>query len=171
MSMNGMLSVCPGCGLVLPSPDDAMDERYNASRACRELSGEVAGYTVSLGDKDFIHQLVVDTYCAQHVGPNVKAIGVAFALIGLLLTYERGYTGRQVQKAHMNLANKTKVWPRFEPPTAKALLTVQDVEQSPPGGARNAMLVRWGKSVWDMWQPEHDAVRALVDRTLFVRGS
>jgi len=90
-----------------------------------------------------------------------------FALIGLLLTYERGYTGRQVQRAHMQLAKKSKVWPRFEPPAEKASLAVRDVAESAPGAARNAMLTRWGKSVWDMWQPEHDNIRALVNRTLY----
>ena len=182
--MSSTMSVCPGCRLVLPSPDGAMDTQYNASWACRQLSGEVAAYTLALGDADFIHQLGVDAYCAQHAGPTVKPIGIAFALIGLLLMFERGYTGRQVQKAHMQLGNRSKVWPRFEPPDEKARLngtvqpvrarfevasrlTVMDVAQSPAGNERNAMLKRWGRSVWDFWTPEHDKVRALVDKTLY----
>ena len=184
--MSRVLSVCPGCGLALPSPDGAMDPQYNASWACRQLCGEVAAYTLALGDAEFLHQLVVDAYMAQHVGPNVKPIGSAFALIGLLLTFERGYSGRQVQRAHMQLANRSKVWPRYEP-LAKALLTVQDVVQSapgsgaqarstgvwaagsrlPPGDARNVMIREWGKSVWDSWRPEHANVRALVDSRLY----
>ena len=170
--MNSVLSVCPGCGLVLPSADGAMDTQYNASWACRELSGEVSAYSLALRDVDFIHQLVVDAYCAQHAGPTVKQIGIAFALIGLLLTFERGYTGRQVQRAHMRLGNKSKVWPRFEPPQARlaaSCLTVQDVVQSPPGDARNAMITQWGKAVWDIWQPEHANVRALVEKTLYAK--
>ena len=183
--MNSVLSVCPGCGLVLPSADGAMDTQYNASWACRELSGEVSAYSLALRDVDFIHQLVVDAYCAQHAGPTVKQIGIAFALIGLLLTFERGYTGRQVQRAHMRLGNKSKVWPRFEPPQARlaagflpaaparreaaSCLTVEDVVQIPPGDARNAMIKQWGKSVWDIWQPEHANVRALVEKTLYAK--
>ena len=172
--MSSLLSVCPGCGLVLPSADGAMDPQYNASWACRQLSGEAAAYTLTLRDADFIHQLFVDAYCAQHAGPTVKPIGVAFALIGLMLTFERGYTGRQVQRAHMRLGNKSKVWPRFEPPQAKAhlaagLLTVQDVVQSSSGAERNAMITQWGKSVWDVWQPEHANIRTLVEKTLYAK--
>jgi Family of unknown function (DUF5946) len=165
--MSSLLSACPGCGLVLPSPDGAMDTQFNASWACRQLSGEVSAYTLTLGDADFLHQLVVDTYTAQHAGPSVKPIGITFALSGLLLTYERGYTGRQVQRAHMQLTKKSRVWPRFEPPKEKAALTVETVVQSPAGVERNAMIAQWGKSVWDIWQPEHANVRALVERTLY----
>src|SRR5438874_13793261 len=107
-----MLSVCPGCGLALLSPDGAMDERYNATWACRELLGELTAYTLLLRDPGFIHQLAVDAYLAQHVGPHVKPIGISFALITLHLMFERGYTGKQVQHAHMQLAKRSKTWPR-----------------------------------------------------------
>ena len=161
--------ICPGCGLELPSPDGAMDTLYRASWACRELSGEAAAYTLSLQDADFIQHLVIDAYAAQHAGPCVKPIGVAFALIGLLLTFERGYSGRRVQRAHMQLARKSKAWPHFEPPAEKAVITVRDVIQSTAGDERNAMIRTWGKSVWEIWQPEHDNVRALVERNLDAR--
>jgi len=76
----------------------------------------------------FIHQLIVDTYTAQHSGPNVKPISTAFALIGLYLTFELGYTGKQVQRTHMFLAEKHIEWPRFDPPIEKNALTVCDVD-------------------------------------------
>jgi hypothetical protein len=68
--------MCPGCGLNLPSAEEQLDERYNASYACRQLYGELSAYTLSLRDVDFIHQLGVDTYAAQHAGANIKPIAI-----------------------------------------------------------------------------------------------
>lgn len=163
-----MLCVCPGCGLELPSPDGALDERYHATWACRELLSELTAYTLSLRDPGFIHQLAIDAYLAQHMGPHIKPIGIAFALITLHLMFERGFTGRQAQQAHMRLASHWKTWPRFELlPEAKASLTVRDVLDAPVGEARIAMLTHWGKAVWELWRPEHAAVASLLERTLF----
>ena len=159
------LSVCPGCGLKLEAAETGLDERYNASRACRRLYDELSAFTLSIGDKDFIRQLVVDTYAAQHSGPQVKPISTAFALIGLYLTYEKGYSGRAVQRAHLALGNKHLAWPRLSPPQAQAVLTVRDVVQS-PAECRLDMLRKWGRSVWDTWRAEHERVRRLVETHL-----
>jgi hypothetical protein len=68
------MSICPGCGLRLESDDQSLNDRYNASNACWQLYGKLSAFTLSLRDPDFIHQLMVDTYAAQHSGPNVKPI-------------------------------------------------------------------------------------------------
>ncbi len=39
--------MCPGCGLSLPSAEEQLDDRYNASSACRQLYGELTAYTLS----------------------------------------------------------------------------------------------------------------------------
>ncbi|HEY7127357.1 MAG TPA: DUF5946 family protein [Ktedonobacterales bacterium] len=153
--------VCPGCGVALASADHTLDASYNASAACVQVYGELSAYTLTLGDAGFIHQFIVDTYAAQHVGPAVKPIRTAFSLIGLYLACERGYTGRQVQHAHMLLARQSKVWPQFRPPPDKATLTVLDVVQAPES-ARQEMIVRWSQAVWDMWKAEHAHVAELA---------
>ena len=66
--------ICPGCGLSLNSNDLTLDSIYNASCACRKLYDELSAFTLSIGDSEFIHQLVVDSYAAQHTGPDVKPI-------------------------------------------------------------------------------------------------
>lgn len=152
---------CPGCGVRLPISDAFADERYNASAECWQLYGELTAYTLSRGYGDFIHQLLVDAYGAQHVGKQTKPIGITFALIGLYLTYERGYTGRQVQHMHMLLAKRSKSWPMFTPPQTVGAMTVWDVIQTEPGERRDDTLRRWGRSVWDAWEPEHAHVESL----------
>jgi hypothetical protein len=92
----------------------------------------------------------------------VKPIATTFALIGLYLTFEKGYTGKQVQRTHMFLGKNRIAWPRFNPPQNKSALTVLDVLQSPES-QYEMMILKWGKSVWDMWQPEHQNVRKLIE--------
>jgi hypothetical protein len=101
--------------------------------ADRAAHDELSAYTLGHGDSSFIHQHVVDAFAAQHATPRSNAIGVAFALIGLYLHLERGYTGRAVQRTHMRLARKRRQWPTFDPPAERGALTVVDVMSSPPG--------------------------------------
>ncbi len=157
---------CPGCGVRLPSVDEEPDTRYNASAECWRLYGELNAYTLTRGYGDFIHQLAVDTYAAQHVKPDAPTISPAFALIGLYLTCERGYTGRQVQHMHMLLARRSKTWPRFEPSPRAGEVTILDVLRAPEGDERDAALRRWGQSVWDAWKREHARVKALFESVM-----
>ena len=157
---------CPGCGVRLPATAAQPDERYNASAECWQLYGELTAYTLTRGYVEFIHQLAVDAYGAQHVGEHARPVGVAFALIGLYFACERGYSGRQVQHMHMLLARRAKTWPQFVPPAHVGPLTVLDVVQAGPGDERDAMLRRWGHSVWDAWGQEHERVKALVESVM-----
>jgi hypothetical protein len=161
------LSVCPGCGLVLPSSGQELDDRYNASAECRNVCGDLSLYTLSLGDKDFLHQLLVDTYGAQHSGKSVRPITVTFSLIGLYLTFECGYTGWEVQKAHTLLSKKNKNWPLFLfSKDNRSEITVLDVLKTTAGEQRNDMLKEWGKSVWDMWREQQKEVIGLANKYL-----
>lgn len=153
---------CPGCGVYLPILEVHSGERYNASAECRHLYGEVCAYTMTRGDSAFTHQLAVDAYGAQHAGESVRPITVAFALIGLYFACERGYSGRQVQHMHMLLAQRSKTWPQFAPPLRAGVVTVLDVVRARPGEERDTMLQRWGQSVWDAWDPEHERVTSLA---------
>ena len=67
-------------------------------------------------DPEFIHQYAVDASAAQTATAASKPITVAFALIGLYLHLEKGYTGRQVQLAHMQMAATRKTWLSFALP-------------------------------------------------------
>ena len=164
--------MCPGCGLRRPADPAAIPSPYDASAECWQLYGELVAYTVTRGDAAFIHQYAVDAYGAQHVGPRARPIGPAFALIGLYYFCERGYTGRQVQRMHMLLANRRKDWPRFTPPagrdatSALTSMTVADVLAAEPGPARDAALYAWARTVWEAWRPEHARVRALAEAAL-----
>ncbi len=154
--------ICPGCGLKLISPDPGLHSHYNASLACVQLFWELTAFTLSLQDDDFIHQITVDTYAAQHTGPNMKPITLAFALIGLYLAFEKGHSGKEVQQAHMELAQKHQEWPKFPPPAGKSEITVQNVLQNVTRVSYKQPIYEWGRSVWALWTPEHHNVAALI---------
>lgn len=124
---------------------------------------ELSYYTLAHGDPTFIHQHLVDGYGAQHVRQSKSTIGAAFALTGLYLALERGFTGRQVQKMHMLMASRSKAWPRFTPPPDVGPMTVADVLAAEAGPACDQALMSWCRSVWKAWAGDQQRVRAMVD--------
>jgi hypothetical protein len=125
---------------------------------------ELSYYTLAHGDPRFIHQHLVDAYGAQHVRDSKSTIGAAFALAGLYLAVERGFTGRQVQKMHMLMGGKSKQWPRFDQPENVGPLRVADVLAGAPGPDRDEKLMQWCVSVWAAWSTQHGPIREMVDR-------
>jgi hypothetical protein len=128
----------------------------------RAAYDELAVYTLTHGDPAFIHQHVVDAFGAQHATKASKPIGVAFALIGLCLHLERGLTGREVQQAHMRLAQRRRDWPAFDPPIERGDLTIHDVIAAEPGAERDQTIEAWCASVWQAWSASHERVRKLL---------
>jgi hypothetical protein len=158
--------VCPGCGLRLADRNLGLDARANASGECRQLMNEASYYTLAHGDPRFIHQHLVDAYGAQHVRVGKSTIGAAFSLAGLYLAVERGFTGRQIQLMHIQMAKRSRSWPRFEPPANVGRLTVADVLDAEPGPVRDSALLRWCASVWAAWSLEQPRVRAMMEQFL-----
>jgi hypothetical protein len=155
---NNMIE-CPGCGLTLPNLHLDPPDRTNASGECLQIYSDLQCYTVAKQDPGFIHQHAVDTYAAQHAGGQTRAITVAFGLIGLHLTLEKGYTGRQVQLAHMKIAKTKNDWPRLDPPRQRAVLTVMDVLHAGTDEEKDAMIRKWMAAVWEIWVDHHAWVR------------
>lgn len=133
----------------------------------QELYNELACYTLSLGDPEFIHQHIVDAFCAQRAEEKTKPIAICFALAGLYLYLEKNYTGRQVQLAHVQMAKKRKKWPALEQPLFRGDVTIEDVLKAAPGKERREMIRKWCQSVWDSYSESHDIVEALVNSVLF----
>lgn len=123
---------------------------------------ELSYYTLAHPDPAFIHQHIVDAYAAQMADENTKPIKLAFALIGLYLDLVKNYSGREVQIAHMQLANKRKQWPLFLLPEHRGTITAADVVAVPPGDERDDMIRKWCASVWEAYRDSHQMVAELV---------
>jgi hypothetical protein len=124
----------------------------------QQLYDELSSYTLSLRDPTFIHQHIVDAYAAQNADDEAKPITIAFALAGLYLHNEKGFSGREVQGAHMKLARNKQPVPRFELPERKGEITVGDVMCHAPGQDRDEAIERWSASVWITWKNSHARV-------------
>jgi hypothetical protein len=132
------------------------NDRYN----------ELAFYTLAHPGTTFIHQHVVDAFTAQHADDTTKPIAVVFALIGLYLHLEKHYTGRQVQRAHMQLATWPNTWPKLPIPTKRAEIDIKNVLAAEPGPTRDEMIDRWCESVWNSWQENRPAIIAIAQKYL-----
>ena len=161
------MSPCPGCGALLPGPAATSDPRSSASDACRAVYGEVAGYELGhVAELGRWHQLLVDTYGAQHPGDTGPAIGTVFGLIGLHLALEDGRSGLQVRDAHQLLANRYRVWPRFAAPVDRGRLTIVNLALAADPSMYAETLQRWAREVWSAWTSQHAAVGDLVRERL-----
>jgi hypothetical protein len=170
MREDDSITICPGCGLRLPRAGGDPPDRCNASPECLQAYSDLLCYTVAKQDPGFIHQHAVDAYAAQHAGGTTRNITVAFGLIGLYLALEKGYTGKQVQRAHMQIAKLRKDWPRLEPPSLLASINVLDVLQAPDGDGKDAMIRRWMAAVWVNWADRQGWIRKETEQVLAISG-
>jgi hypothetical protein len=166
MTEDAPVAACPGCGLRLPDSGESPPGRCNASAGCLRAYSDLLCYTVAKQDPAFIHQHAVDAYAAQHAGGTTRNIAVAFGLIGMYLALERGYTGKQVQQAHVQIAKIRKDWPRLEPPVHPAPITVRDVLEAPDGPEKDARIRQWMAAVWASWADRQPWVRETADALL-----
>jgi hypothetical protein len=123
---------------------------------------ELCAYTLTHGDRAFIHQHVVDAFAVQHADAQTKPIALTFGLVGLYLKIERQFSGRQVQRAHMMLARWKRTWPSFTLPRDRGAITARNVVEAPAGPARDAAIDAWCASVWDACRANQAAVAGLV---------
>lgn len=128
----------------------------------QEVYDELSFYTLGLRDEAFLHQNIVDAYAAQHVDEQTKPIRTVFALIGLYLTIEKAFTGRQVQQMHMRLAKQRKQWPKLSPPEPTASITVTDILAAAPGEARDRAIRNWCAAVWKTWLQQRSIIVELA---------
>ena len=130
-----------------------------------EAYHQLSFYTLAHPDRErFLHQHAVDAYTAQTAGADTKPIGLLYALVGLYLTVERGYTGREVQRAHLLLARDKSDFPPLPIPNDRGSVTVSDVLCHPAGEERDAAILDWCASVWGAYKSCHATVADYCQR-------
>jgi len=84
------LTLCPGCGLLLPAADGPTHSYIGASAACWALYGQVLAIEAGTYRQPAWHRLTVDAYAVQHPGiPERRSIqSVCVHLISLCLMLE-----------------------------------------------------------------------------------
>lgn len=118
-------------------------------------------YTLVHGGSAFIHQHVVDAFAAQEATSDDKPIRLVFALVGLYLHVEKGFTGREVQLAHMKLGRKKQSWPTFRIPEDRGPINAATVLAAPIE-QRDQTIHEWCSSVWNAFADQREPVEQLL---------
>jgi len=119
-------------------------------------------YTLTHGDPAFIHQHVVDAFAAQDARASDKPIRLTFALVGLYLHVERGFTGREAQRAHMKLGRTKREWPKLQFPASRGEISAATVLAAEPGTKRDELIHQWTVSVWQAFAANRPAIERLL---------
>jgi Family of unknown function (DUF5946) len=134
----------------------------SGAKSEQELNYELWYYTLAHADPAFIHQHVVDACAAQNAQETSKPISVVFALVGLYLHVEKGFTCRQVQQAHMRLARRRRQWTLPVLPEFRGAIRIADVLAAEQDPARYAMIHAWSAAVWQAYEQSRASMMALA---------
>ena len=115
-------------------------------------------YAYTMGRPGFILQHVVDARTAQRATAETRPMALFFALAGLLLHVERGFSGHEVQRVHMLLAKQQRQYPRLAIPADSGSIGPADVLAAAAGPERDAAIDRWCRSVWQAFHDSRDTV-------------
>jgi len=105
-------------------------------------------YVYTMDRPGFVLQHVVDAFAVQTANNESMPIGVVFGLVGLYLHVEKQFSGRQVQRVHMELGRRKREWPRLFVPEDRGSMTVADVLTASAGPQRDMAIDNWCRSVW-----------------------
>ena len=105
-------------------------------------------YVYTMDRPGSVLQHVVDAFAVQTANNESMPIGVVFGLVGLYLHVEKQFSGRQVQRVHMELGRRKREWPRLFVPEDRGSMTVADVLTASAGPQRDMAIDNWCRSVW-----------------------
>lgn len=130
----------------------------------QEAYDQLSFYTLAKQDEDFIHQNIVDAFAAQYADETTKPIKLAFGLMGLYLALEKSFTGKMVQREHMNMAklNLEKNWPIFPIHKREFAMDIFDVLKTKLGEERDRAIRQWCVAVWEGYADCQSQVREWV---------
>jgi len=119
-------------------------------------------YVYTMGRPGFILQHVVDAFAVQTANDESRPIGVVFGLVGLYLHVEKQFSGRQVQRVHMELGCRKREWPRVCVPEDRGTMTVADVLAASAGPERDMAIDNWCGSVWTAFGANRQTIIGLL---------
>ena len=119
-------------------------------------------YVYSMGRPGFILQHVVDAFAVQTYNNESKPISLVFGLLGLYLHLEKQFSGRQVQRVHMQLGRAKREWPPIHLPKDRGAITVADVLAASAGHERDLAINDWCSSVWTAFSANRQTIIDLL---------
>ncbi len=156
------ISSCPGCGLTAPESAGPTPEEHSASAACWAMYGQVLARSYTNPGYRAVHQVVVDSYAAQHAGGTsrreVQSVGLC--LMTLCLFVENGVDPAQGPTLHKQMVAHRPDFTWLTPPDQRGLMTIADVFRARDADEHSRLVRDWGRQVWQAWAPHHATIRA-----------
>src|SRR5436309_7298095 len=119
-------------------------------------------YVYTMDQPGFVLQHVVDAFAVQTANKDSRPTGVVFGLVGIYLYVEKQFSGRQVQRVHMELGRRKREWPRVLVPEDRGSMTVADVLTASAGPQRDMAIDNWCRSVWTAFGANRETIIALL---------
>lgn len=153
-----IISTCPGCGYEAADQAAPITEPP-ASAACYSCYTQLLARSYSQPAYRGVHQMVVDTYNAQHPGGREhRAIqAVAVCLMTLCLFLEDGVDPAEGPQLHKAMADRPMfTW--LPAPNLHGLMTAADVLVATDPAGHERLVRAWAGEVWQAWAVQHDTV-------------
>ena len=160
---------CPGCGLVLLEPQVRVPDRPGSSAGCWSLYTEMLGRSYNDPARHCSHQLLVDSYTAQHPDRSEprRVQGLSICLMTLCLFVEDGVDPREGPQLHRRMLARSVFHPlNLDPALLHGRMTIADVAPADDAGEYETLLRAWGTQVWDAWTAHHTTIRGWIKKAL-----
>jgi hypothetical protein len=164
---------CPGCGALVADCDGNAQRYIGASPGCWAIYGKVLAREYSDAEYSRWNRLTVDTYAAQHPGtPSRQSIqSVNVHLLGMYAVLELGQSSAQAMKLMERALSHAEDLQWLEPPPSMGAITIVDVHAAKDAQHHGKIVREWAESVWNAWQPHHEAVRESCRKLERPKGS
>ncbi|OHV57198.1 hypothetical protein CgIS1_22400 [Frankia sp. CgS1] len=161
---------CPGCGLMLPEPPEQIPgQAAAASAGCWLLYTEMLGRSYNDPARYSSHQLLVDSYTAQHVDWSQprRVQGLSICLMTLCLFLEDGADPREGPRLHRRMVARPVFHPLdLDPVLLHGRMTIADLAPADDAGEYETLLRAWAAQVWGAWAAHHTTIRGWIEEAL-----
>lgn len=150
---------CPGCRVELPDREGPTHPYMESSPACWAAFGELIAADYTSPERMAFHQLVVDSYAAQHPGAGdprqVQSVGLH--LMTLCLFLEHDVDPAQGPALHRKMIRR----PAFHRLTrsGSGRLDVTHVPTTGPASAARQTAYEWARAVWETYEPARRVIQ------------
>jgi hypothetical protein len=156
---------CPGCKAMVIDIDLPSHKYLGTIPGCWNIYSKVIDKTKPIHESNYIRELIVDTYSAQHPGKEsaVTKQSLAIHLIRLYFFFELNQSlGKLSYKAQKVLSNVNHYhW--LTPPKNLGKLTIVDVFKYANEEDQKQKVLEWAETTWYAWSQYHPIVKRWVN--------
>lgn len=166
--MSSRTDRCPGCGMMAPEGSTPVPPEYRASSGCWQRYGELLARSYDAPEHRSVHQLVVDTYVAQHPADASRRSvqQLALCLMTLDLFLEQGWDVKLGPQLHQRMMANLPELHALDPPETWTDLTVEHVLAVEDAATYRELVRAWSQQVWSRWRDHHLTIRRWNDQAL-----